>query len=238
MPATALLAAVALAAEPAAAFMGRTLAGTMSHHGAPWLTRKSRQEEERPDLLHATLGLAPGDTACDIGAGNGFHTLPMARMVSPGGLALGVDIQVEMLDLLRRRAASQGVGNVRVVHNTQAGVALPPGTCDLALMVDVYHELADPAAMLRSLYEALQPDGELVVVEYREEDPAVPIKALHKMSKTQVHTELTAHDFKLVRERDDLPWQHVMVYQRADGPGVAQMPRPWVKPDGPVRPHR
>lgn len=234
MVSAALFAAVALAADPAA-FMGRTLAGTMSHHGAPWLTRKSRQEEERPDLLHASLGLEPGETACDIGAGNGFHTLPMARMVSPGGLALGVDIQLEMLDLLRRRAASQGVENVRVVHNTQAEVSLPPGTCDLALMVDVYHELADPAAMLRSLHEALQPDGELVVVEYREEDPAVPIKPLHKMSKTQVHTELTAHGFKLVRERDDLPWQHVMVYQRADGPGVAQTPRPWAKPDRPVR---
>jgi predicted methyltransferase len=232
MHALALLLSAALAADPAGTFMGRTLAMTMSHHGAPWLTRETRQAEERPDLLHAFLELEPGDTACDIGAGNGYHTLPMARMVAPGGLALGVDIQPEMLALLKQRAAEAGVANVRGVLNTQAGVGLPPGTCDLALMVDVYHELAEPAAMLRSLHAALQPDGELVLVEYREEDPAVPIKPLHKMSKAQVHTELTAHGFKLVRQRDDLPWQHVMVYQRADGPGAAVAPEPWAKPGG------
>jgi ubiquinone/menaquinone biosynthesis C-methylase UbiE len=217
----------ALAADPPGSFMGRTLAQTMSYHGAPWLTRASRQREERPDLLHAFLQLKPGDTACDIGAGNGFHTLPMAEMVSPGGLALGVDIQPEMLALLKERAAAAGVTNVRGVRNTQASVGLPEGTCDVALMVDVYHELAEPAAMLSSLREALQADGELFIVEYRDEDPGVPIKALHKMSKVQVHKELTANGFKLVRQRDDLPWQHVMAYQRSDGPAEAVAPSMW-----------
>lgn len=217
-------------APPSGTHMGRTLAMTMTHHGAPWLTRESRMVEERPDLLHAALQLEAGDTACDIGAGNGYHTLPMARMVAPGGLALGVDIQPEMLALLRARAAEAGLDNVRAVHNTQGGSGLPAGTCDLALMVDVYHELSDPPAMLASLHAALKPDGELVVVEYREEDPSVPIKPLHKMSKAQVHRELKAGGFKLVRERDDLPWQHVMVYQRADGPGPARAPTPWTRP--------
>ena len=217
----------AQAADPPGTFMGRTLAQTMSYHGAPWLTRASRQKEERPDLLHAFLGLEPGDTACDIGSGNGFHTLPMAKMVAPGGLALGVDIQPEMLALLQERAAAAGVTNVRGVRNTQASVGLPEGTCDVALMVDVYHELAEPAAMLATLRDALQADGELVIVEYRDEDPSVPIKPLHKMSKAQVHKELTANGFQLVRQRDDLPWQHVMAYQRSDGPGPAIEPSAW-----------
>jgi len=215
-------------------FMGRPKAQTMSFHGAPWLTRSSRLQEERPDLLQGALRLSPGETACDIGAGNGFHTLAMARAVSPGGRAFAVDIQPQMLALLAERAAEQGVTNVERALNTQTSVDLPPGTCDIALMVDVYHEFSDPAAMLASLRTALSPSGELVVVEYREEDPSVPIKARHKMSKRQVHKELTAHGFKLVRELDTLPWQHALFYQRDDGPEEAQVPAPWSKrsPDG------
>lgn len=218
-----------LSAVAADTFMGRELAPTMSHRGAPWLTRESRQQEERPDLLHAFLALKPGDVACDIGAGNGFHTLPMARAVAPGGKAFAVDIQPEMLRLLASRARAEGLENIEGVLNRQDDSGLPPGTCDVALMVDVYHELSDPRAMLASLRTSLKPDGELVLVEFRAEDPSVPIKRLHKMSKAQVHMELTAHGFKLVRERDDLPWQHVMAYQRDDGPGKAVSPRPWTR---------
>ena len=214
-------------AQAADTFMGREKAHTMTYHGAPWLTRESRVAEERPDLLQAALRLEPGDHACDIGAGNGYHTLPMARAVAPGGTAYAVDIQPEMLQLLHRRAKADGVTNVERVLNTQGTTGLAPKTCDIALMVDVYHEFSDPAAMLAGLREAMRLDGELVVVEYREEDPRVPIKPRHKMSKAQVHKELTAHGFKLVRELDTLPWQHAMFYQRTDGPGVATEPVPW-----------
>ena len=210
--------------------MGRHKAQTMLFHGAPWLTRASRLQEERPDLLRAALRLAPGETACDIGAGNGFHTLALARAVSPGGRAFAVDIQPQMLALLAARAAEQGVTNIERVVNTQTSTKLPAGTCDIALMVDVYHELSDPGAMLTSLRASLSASGELVVVEYREEDPTVPIKARHKMSKRQVHKELTAHGFKLVRELDTLPWQHALFYQRDDGPDRAQEPAPWSPP--------
>jgi predicted methyltransferase len=132
-----------------------------------------------------------------------------------------------MLELLRQRAARQKLENVTRVLNTQGGTGLAPSTCDIALLVDVYHEFSDPSAMLSGLRDALKPAGELVVVEYREEDPAVPIKPRHKMSKAQVHKELTAHGFKLVRELDTLPWQHAMFYQRSDGPGTPVEPKPW-----------
>ena len=216
-------------AQAADTFMGREKAHTMTYHGAPWLTRETRVAEERPDLLQAALRLEPGENACDIGAGNGYHTLPMARAVFPGGTAYAVDIQPEMLALLDRRAKADGVTNIERVLNTQTTTGLDPYTCDIALMVDVYHEFSDPSAMLNALHRAMRPGGELVVVEYREEDPSVPIKPRHKMSKAQVHKELTAHGFKLVRELDTLPWQHAMFYQREDGPGVATEPVPWKK---------
>ena len=227
----AVLLVLGLASAPsstaAEAYLGRELAQTMSHMGAPWLTRGERMAEERPDLLWAALGLEDGDQACDIGSGNGYHTLPMAQAVAPGGRAFAVDIQVEMLQKLAARADAAGVENITYVHNTQAGVGLAPDTCDLALLVDVYHELSDPPGMLRSLRAALKPGGELLLVEYRAEDPAVPIKRLHKMSKEQVHKELTANGFKLVRQLDTLPWQHALFYQRADGPDPAVEPLPW-----------
>ena len=154
----------------------------------------------------------------------------MAKAVAPRGVAWAVDIQPEMLEKLQRRTAEAGVANIRSVHNSQTKTGLPPATCDLALLVDVYHEFSDPAAMLASLRQALKADGELVLVEYREEDPTVPIKPLHKMSKAQVHRELTAHGFQLVRQLDTLPWQHAQFYQRDDGPGPAIQPTPWAPP--------
>jgi FkbM family methyltransferase len=222
-----LLVLLALPACAGETFMGRPVARTMSHHGAPWLTRASRQAQERPDLLHEALALEPGETGCDIGAGNGFHTLRMARTVGPEGRVYAIDIQPEMLALLEARAAEAGLGNITRVVNTPTTVGVPEGACDVALLVDVYHEFSEPAAMLAALRKALARDGELVLVEFRAEDPRVPIKPRHKMSKAQAHKELTAHGFQLVRERDDLPWQHVLVYQRSDGPGEAREPTPW-----------
>jgi len=234
-PLAALLLTTLLGGAPAAAadFMGRPLAQTMSHQGAPWLTRDSRMREERPELLWTWLNLGPGDAACDIGAGNGFHTLVLARTVAPSGVAWAVDIQPEMLALLGERATAAGIDNVRPVQGTQTETRLPADTCDVALLVDVYHEFSDPAAMLESLRESLKPGGRLVLVEYRAEDPTVPIKALHKMTKAAAHRELTAHGFKLVGQLDTLPWQHALAYQRDDGPDPAQEPTPWTPQTAP-----
>lgn len=142
-----LLILVACAGEPDA-YMGRPLAQTMSHHGAPWLTRPSRDAEERPDLLYAALPLARGGTACDIGSGNGYHSLRLARAVGRKGKVYAVDIQPEMQAKLAARARDAGLGNIEQITNTQEDAGLPAGACDVTLMVDVYHELAKPQAML------------------------------------------------------------------------------------------
>jgi SAM-dependent methyltransferase len=200
------------ASERAATFEGRPIAPTMSFLGADWLVRAEREVEEDPDALHRELALAPGQTACDIGAGNGFHTIRMARAVAPGGRVLAVDVQPQMLELLRERIASEGLHNVELVLGGEADPALPAGACDLELLVDVYHELADPEAMLAKLRTALAPGGRIALVEFREEDPDVPIKPEHKMSKAQVRRELEPRGFRLVHEYDGLPWQHLLIF--------------------------
>jgi ubiquinone/menaquinone biosynthesis C-methylase UbiE len=198
--------------ESPGTYMGRTLAPTMTYHGAAWLTRPERQAEENTERMHAELGLRPGDVACDLGAGNGYHTLKMARAVGPSGRAIAVDIQQEMLDLLVARARDEGVTNVEIVLGGTNDPKLPPGTCDLILLVDVYHELDQPAAMLRHLRRALTPDGRIALLEFRAEDPDVPIKELHKMSKSQILLEFGANGLDLVMSYDDLPWQHMMFF--------------------------
>lgn len=193
-------------------YMGRELARTMSHLGADWLTRDNRDSEENTTLMHRHLGLEPGDVACDVGAGNGYHTLRMARVVSPSGRAIGVDLQPEMLELLTERAAAQSVTNVETVLATDADPKLPPKTCDLILLVDVYHELSDPAAVLGHLRRALTDTGRIALLEYRAEDPQVPIKPLHKMTKAQILAEYEANGLTLQAEFDGLPWQHMMFF--------------------------
>ena len=192
--------------------MGRELAETMSHLGAWWLTRPERDDEEDTTAMHANLGLRPGEVACDVGAGNGYHTLRMARAVGPDGKAIGVDLQPEMLELLRTRADAEGVGNVETVVSTADDPGLHPDTCDLILLVDVYHELSDPAAVLGHLRQALTDRGRIVLLEYRAEDPEVPIKALHKMSKAQILAEYEANGLALQSEFVGLPWQHMMFF--------------------------
>jgi len=192
--------------------MGRELADTMSHLGATWLTRPERDDEEDTTAMHANLGLRPGDVACDVGAGNGYHTLRMARAVGPSGKAIGVDLQPQMLTLLRGRAESEGIENVETILATEDDPNLPPNTCDLILLVDVYHELSDPAAVLGHLREALTEQGRIALLEYRAEDPEVPIKALHKMSKDQILAEYGANGLALQSTFDGLPWQHMMFF--------------------------
>lgn len=193
-------------------FEGRELAQTMSHLGAPWLTRTERDAEENTTLLHEQLALAPGQVACDLGAGNGYHTLLMAEAVGEQGQVIASDLQPQMLELLRERASSAGLRNIQTVLASPGSPALPTGGCDLILLVDVYHEFAEPERMLAAMRAALSERGRIALVEYREEDPEVPIKALHKMSKQQILREYLPRGFRLVEEFDGLPWQHLMFF--------------------------
>lgn len=206
--------------EPSAAssgetFEGRRIAQTMSYLGADWLTRPNRDAEENTAMLHTQLALGPGDVACDVGSGNGYHTLLMAKAVAPSGEVIASDLQPQMLDLLRDRAEQAGVDNLRTVQARPDDVGLPVNTCDLILLVDVYHEFALPEQILASMRAALSEGGRIALVEYREEDETVPIKPLHKMSKTQILAEYLPRGFELVGEYDGLPWQHLMFFGRA-----------------------
>ncbi len=201
-------------------YKGRRIAQTMHYLGAPWLVRDNRENQERCSLMLANLGVKLGMTVCDMGCGNGFYTLQIAKMVGEGGLVYGVDIQPEMLKLLEERAADQGIANIEPILGTVSDPKLPTGKIDLILCVDVYHEFSHPEHMLKAMRESLSPHGVVVLVEFREEDPNVPIKPLHKMSKAQIMKELVPNGFKLVREFDKLPWQHMMVFGRDDAPAV------------------
>jgi len=190
--------------------MGREIAQTMHFTGAPWLVRESRQREEDCRTMLQALGVKPGQTVCDMGCGNGFYTLQLARLVGPRGRVYAVDIQPEMLQMLARNAAEARLANIRPVLGTPIDPRLPAGAIDMMLCVDVYHEFSHPEAMLGKIKESLAPDGQLVLVEFRGEDLAVPIKPLHKMTKAQVRAELEPAGFEMVREFDRLPWQHLL----------------------------
>lgn len=208
-------------------YMGRIIAPTMHFSGAGWLTRPTRDEEEEPLKLLNSLQIKPGETVCDFGCGNGFHSLQLAKRVGPSGLVYAIDIQPEMLELLRERTGPRGLENIKPVLATEQESGLPPATFDLVLMVDVYHELSNPAEVLAAVRKSLKPDGRLVLVEFREEDEEVPILPLHKMSQTQVVKELKANEFKLVGQFDRLPWQHVLQFTRSDSSQPAISLRPW-----------
>ena len=199
-------------------YMGREIAQTMHYTGAPWLVRESRQREEDCRQLVDALEIRPGQTICDMGCGNGFYTLELARLAGPKGAVYAVDIQPPMLKMLAGRAAEAGAMTVRPVLGTVVDPRLPPASIDLVLCVDVYHEFSHPAEMLAKIRESLTDDGQLVLAEFRAEDPAVPIKPLHKMTKPQVRLELEANGFELVREFDRLPWQHLMFFKPRTDP--------------------
>ncbi len=192
--------------------MGRRIAETMGHQGAPWLIRETREVEENPSLVLEQLGIREGMTVCDLGCGNGFYSLPMAKKVGPKGKVLAVDIQPEMLHLLSLRAKDQNVENIEPIQGSVVDPKLQPGTVDLLLLVDVYHEFSNPVEMLAAMRKSLKPDGVIALVEFRGEDPRVPIKPLHKMTKKQILKEYAANGFKLVREFDGLPIQHLMFF--------------------------
>lgn len=197
-------------------YLGREIAQTMHYFGAPWLTREERQQEEDCDQMVEHLGVREGMTVCDMGCGNGFYTLRLARLVGPKGRVWAVDIQPEMLRLMEARAAEEGLNNIESILGTEDDPKLPADSIDLILCVDVYHEFSRPEPMLEKMRKALKKDGAIVLVEYREEDPEVPIKPLHKMSKKQIRKEMNANRLKLVREYDGLPWQHMMFFGQAE----------------------
>ena len=190
--------------------MGREIAQTMHFTGAPWLVRESRQREEDCRMLLEALGVKPGQTVCDLGCGNGFYTLELAKLVGPDGTVWASDIQLEMLRMLVENADEAGLRNIRPVLGTPIDPRLPKGSVDLALCVDVYHEFSHPDAMLSRIRDSLADGGVLVLAEFRGEDPAVPIKPLHKMTKAQVRAEFEAAGFRVAKEFDRLPWQHLM----------------------------
>jgi ubiquinone/menaquinone biosynthesis C-methylase UbiE len=195
-------------------YKGRRIAEPMSYLGASWLLRVSRQQEEDCDAMLKELGIKSGMTVCDMGCGNGFYSLRIAELVGSEGAVLAVDIQPEMLRLLQARADEKQVDNIRPILGTVIDPQLPAGQVDIILCVDVYHEFSHPEHMLTAMRRALAPNGTIVLVEFRSEDPDVPIKPLHKMSKEQIVKELTPNGLKLVREFDGLPWQHMMFFGR------------------------
>jgi ubiquinone/menaquinone biosynthesis C-methylase UbiE len=190
---------------------GRVLAPVMSVAGAGWLERPEREQEEAPSRAVAALELTPGMVVADIGAGSGYYTSRLSKQVAPGGRVIATDIQPGMIALLERRVKAEGLSNVTTVLAAMDDPRLPPASVDLAIMVDVYHELQEPQVFLQRLKPAFKPGGRLVLLEYRREDPRIPILEVHKMSVAEVKAELEAEGFVLDRVIDVLPWQHIIV---------------------------
>ncbi len=197
---------------------GRRIAPVMGVGGADWLERAEREREESPTKAIDLLDLKPGMVVADIGAGVGYYTIRMAKKVAPGGKVYASDIQPEMLALLRKRLEESQVKNVEPVLATETDPKLPLGAIDLAIMVDVYHELAQPQRMLRKLRQTLKDDGRLVLLEFRKEDPYVPIRPEHKMSVAEAKLELEDEGFTLDKVIPGLPWQHILVFRKSAKP--------------------
>jgi ubiquinone/menaquinone biosynthesis C-methylase UbiE len=193
---------------------GRTYAGVLGAAGADWLVRPERAEEEQPDKAVALLGIAKGATVADIGAGNGYMTWRLAERVGPAGKVFANDIQPEMLAMLHRNMERRKLKNVETVLGALDDPRLPANTLDLVLLVDVYHEFGEPQKMLRKIREALKPDGRLALVEYRGEDPTVPIRPEHKMTVAQVRAELEPEGYRVDRVLEDLPRQHILIFKK------------------------
>ena len=195
-------------------YLGREISQVMGHLGAGWLERPDREREERTDLLIENLPLEPGDVAADLGAGTGYFTLPMARVVGPGGRVLAVDIQPEMLQIIGARLDEEGLQNVATILASKTDPRLPAASVDLLLLVDAYHEFSHPREVMEGVVRGLKPGGRVILVEYRGEDRSVPIKPLHKMTQEQARKEMRAVGLEWVETRDFLPQQHFMVFRK------------------------
>ena len=223
----ALLLALFIAAALAPAYQsthpltGRHVARVMGLSGADWLERPERESEENVEGALNAIGLKPGMTVAEVGAGTGYVALRMAKRVGPGGKVYANDVQPEMLTLLRRNAAQAEIKNVETVLGGEADPKLPAAQIDLIILVDVYHEFSQPQKMLQGIRAALKPGGRLVQLEYRKEDPAVPILPDHKMTVAEAKTEVEAEGFKLGQVIETLPRQHILIYTKTAAAGAA-----------------
>jgi SAM-dependent methyltransferase len=204
-----------LAAQTEHPLTGRKIAGVMGVGGADWLDRHERESEEHPEQALDALNLKPGMVVADVGAGTGYMSLKMAKRVGPSGKVYAEDVQPEMLRMLRQNAGKEKATNVETVLGNETDPKLPAGQIDLILLVDVYHEFSQPQKMLQRMREALKPDGRLVLLEYRKEDPNVPIRPEHKMSVDEVRIELGAEGFQLDKVIETLPRQHILILKKA-----------------------
>jgi ubiquinone/menaquinone biosynthesis C-methylase UbiE len=210
----AIAAAAAIAQTGVHPLSGRRFAQTMSVEGADWLDRAERDQEEDPDRAIDVLKLQKGVAVADIGAGSGYITEKLSKKVGPMGKVYATDIQQGMIDLLSKRIAKRKLANVTPILSTQDDPRLPLESIDLALMVDVYHELSQPQLVLRHIKAALKPGGRLVLLEYRKEDPNIPIRPEHKMSVAEAKLEVEAEGFKLTTTNEDLPRQHILIFTK------------------------
>jgi len=195
-------------------YMGREIAHVMSYLGAGWLDRPEREKEEETSKLLPALKIKEGDVVADIGAGSGYYTLRLARLVGPKGKVLAPDLQPEMLKIIRAKMKAQKLANIEPILCTATDPKLPAGGVDLILLVDVYHEFSHPYEVTLELVKALKPKGRIVFVEFRLEDPNVPIKLVHKMTQKQVLKEMAPHPLRHVATLDFLPWQHVIIFEK------------------------
>ncbi len=195
-------------------YMGREISHVMGHQGANWLDRPEREREEKPSLTVDALQVKPGQVTADIGAGTGVFTFLLSEKVGAKGRVMAVDIQPEMLEILGRRIKEREVSNVEVIRGEERDPKLPAGSLDLVIMVDVYHEFAYPWEMMQAICRGLRPGGRVAFVEYRAEDPSVPIKRLHKMSEEQVKLEMGPQPLRWVKTIDVLPRQHVIIFEK------------------------
>ena len=192
-------------------YMGREIAYVMGYQGIGWLERSEREKEENVSKLIKNMRIKSNDVIADIGAGSGYHAFRMASL-APNGLVYAVDIQTEMLMAIENKKTFSENSNIETILGTEKTVELPKNSVDKILMVDVYHEFSFPIEMIASMKSALKSNGELFLIEYRAEDPLVPIKTIHKMSEKQAIKEMEAAGFKLRKNIDNLPWQHCMIF--------------------------
>ena len=193
---------------------GRKIAPVMGLGGAEWLERSEREMEELPETALDAIGIKPGMRVADVGAGVGYFTLRLSKRVGPSGVVYANDVQPEMLAMLKERAAKAGATNIRFVLGSESDPKLPKETVDLVLLVDVYHELSQPQAMLDRIRTSLKPDGRLVLLEYRKEDPHIPIRPEHKMSVEEAKAEVEAEGYRLDKTLEDLPRQHILIFRK------------------------
>jgi len=211
LPLILILSAV-LTAAPQQTQTRRQPAPVMSYEGADWLTRPERIQEEDPDRMLLALDIKKGDTVADVGAGVGYHVWRMSERVGATGKVIAEDIQEGMIRLLKKNIDDRKLRNVEIVLGTPTDPKLPANSLDLVLMVDVYHEFSEPVAMMKHIQTALKPGGRIALVEFRKEDPSVPIQPLHKMSVEDVRSELEPLGFKFQKSLEFLPWQHIIIF--------------------------